>query len=624
MSSSAPPRIATPSRITLNSALLAAIALSVLVAMVPAGIALDRRLAASLIARARADLATAPKLLADRNAAYSDALMMRAKDLAHAPGLAEAVARGDRAGMLAILETVRPSLGAASPLLTSPDSAMSLGPRPDALLIEQTREGRMPVELWTDGTVIRNVALAPLEVQGRWIGAAGVTLPLDDEEVIGLKGLLRADLVLASAPSEIITATTLDSALATAILAKMQAADGDTVTREIEVDDARFLVVRSRLANAGSAIFVRPIAQELAVLPALRRTAALASTAAVAVALLLAAWLARRISRPVRQLAAAADALGAGSFDTVLPDSRLSEVATVAERFHDMREALRSRLVQLRESNEALQERSARLQALQADLLQRERLAAAGRLVAQLAHEIRNPVASLRNCLEVVRRRVAHDPEGLEFADLAINELLRMHELAEQMLDVSRPRPGAPALCAPVATARDVVRLVTAGVSAEVFHVSVAGDPQLRAAIASDALKQVLLNLIQNAREASSERGAEHGSRVAIAVARDTSGVTITIDDNGPGIPVDLRERVFDPFFSTKSDLQGVGLGLFVAEGLVRSAGGRISVSEAPGGGARFTLVLPEVPATAAETRAEGTESETADAPARQPTARSR
>ena len=619
MSSSSSASASTPSRITLNSALLAAIALSVLVAMVPAAIALDRRLAASLIARARADLATAPKLLADRNATYFDALMMRAKDLAHAPGLAEAVARGDRAGMLAILETVRPSLGAASLLVSSPDSAMSLGSRPDSSLIQQTRAGRMPVELWSDRTVIRTVALAPLELQGRWIGAAGVTLPLDDEEVIGLKGLLRADLIIAAAPGEFVSATTLDTALATAILARMRSPAGDTLTREIEVADARYLVVRTKLANAGSATFVRSIAQELAVLPALRRTAAIASTAAVAVALLLAAWLSRRISRPVRQLAAAAEAIGAGSFDTVLPESRLSEVATVSERFHEMREALRSRLVQLRESNEALQERSARLQALQADLLQRERLAAAGRLVAQLAHEIRNPVASLRNCLEVVRRRLANDPEGLEFADLAINELLRMHELAEQMLDVSRPRQGAPALCAPVTTARDVVRLVTAGVSSEEFQVSVSGDPKLYAAIAGDALKQVLLNLVQNAREAASERGAERterGSRVTIAVARDATGITIIVDDNGPGIAADKRERVFDPFYSTKSDLQGVGLGLFVAEGLVRSAGGRIGVSDAPGGGARFTLVLPESTALALDSRVEGTAAETADASA--------
>ncbi|MGQ0649295.1 MAG: hypothetical protein ACT4P7_17220, partial [Gemmatimonadaceae bacterium] len=104
-------RPVSPIRVTLNSALLAAIVLSLLVGVVPAGIGLDRRLAASLLARTRADIEVAPRLLADRNAAFSDALMMRAKDLAHAPGLAAAVARRDRGGMLASIETVRATLG---------------------------------------------------------------------------------------------------------------------------------------------------------------------------------------------------------------------------------------------------------------------------------------------------------------------------------------------------------------------------------------------------------------------------------------------------------------------------------------------------------------------------------
>ena len=108
--------------------------------------------------------------------------------------------------------------------------------------------------------------------------------------------------------------------------------------------------------------------------------------------------------------------------------------------FDSMRRALAARLEELGHANVELVDRNARLTALQSDLMQRDRLDAAGRLVAQLAHEIRNPIASLRNCLELIRRRVEHDPEALEFTDLAIDELLRMHELAEQMLDLNRPR----------------------------------------------------------------------------------------------------------------------------------------------------------------------------------------
>lgn len=582
----------------LNSALLGAIAVAVLAGMIPAGIALDRRLASSLIERARSDLETAPRLLADRNAAYSDALMMRAKDLAHVPGLAEAVERGDRPAVLSVLEGVRASLGAAAPLVESSDTLLRLGTRPEAPLVALTRLGKMPVKLCTDGITVRNVALAPLEVNGRWVGAAGVSIPFDDDEVIGLKGLSRADVIVTSSHETSVSATTLDPALAAALLAASRALPRRDRAEEVTIGGARYLIVRGALADAGSVIFVRSIAQETAVLPALRHTAMLAGAGGVAVALLLGALLARRLSRPVRQLSAAVEGVRAGRFDTALPESRILEVAAVAEQFDEMRRVLRTRLVELRQSNEALQDRSERLAALQSDLMQRERLAAAGRLVAQLAHEIRNPVAALRNCLEVLRRRLAHDREGVEFADLAINELLRMHELAEQMLDVGRPRANAVSRCAPVIVARDVVRLVTAGVPVDEFSVTVSGDAQLQAAMAPDALKQVLLNLIQNAREAFRPREDGAGALVDVVVASSTvdeTAVTVAVQDNGPGIAEGDLARVFDPFFSTKSDMQGVGLGLFVAEGLVRSAGGRLSVGHSPHGGAQFVIVLPRV-----------------------------
>jgi two-component system C4-dicarboxylate transport sensor histidine kinase DctB len=71
--------------------------------------------------------------------------------------------------------------------------------------------------------------------------------------------------------------------------------------------------------------------------------------------------------------------------------------------------------------------------------------------------------------------------------------------------------------------------------------------------------------------------------------------VCIVVDDNGPGIPEGIESQVFDPFFSTKSAVNGVGLGLFVAQGLVRAAGGRMTAGEAPAGGARFLIELPHV-----------------------------
>lgn len=612
--------------IPLSRALAGTVAIAILAGLVPAGIVLDRRLVASLEARARSDLELAPRLLADRNAAYSDAIMMHAKEFAHAPGLAEALARpadGKVAeGLLRIVERSRPALGEGLPLVVGRDGAMLIGPRPDESMIEGTREGKMPVKLCTDGRVLRSVALAPVEVNGEWVGAAGVASPLDDEQALALSGLTRSGVIIISAESDAITATTVDTAVAQALHGSLGSMHAATTAQDVLIDGERYIAVAAPLDDAGRVLFVRRMRDELAILPSVRRTAAISAAAAVALALALGMWLAARVSAPVQQLARAARALGDGEFDAPLPRSRLSEVASVSAQFEEMRTALAARLAELRETALQLKDRNQRLTALQSDLMQRERLAASGRLVAQLAHEIRNPVANLRNCLEVVHRRVAEDAEAREFVELAIDELLRMHELAEQMLDLNRPRDQVQRSCHPVRVAGEVARLALAGVPRATLDLQVSGDASLRAAIAPDALKQVLLNLVQNAREAGAPRSATAAATAATAAGGDASGdaatgalrgaaprgviveidvaraggtVRVQVSDNGPGIPPPLRERIFDPFFSTKSAVQGVGLGLFVAEGLVRGIGGQLSVSSAALGGAAFVLDLPLV-----------------------------
>ena len=134
--------------------------------------------------------------------------------------------------------------------------------------------------------------------------------------------------------------------------------------------------------------------------------------------------------------------------------------------------------------------------------------------------------------------------------------------------------------------------------------VDIAGGERLEAAMSPDALKQVLLNLVQNGREAYegwTSRSAEP-ARIAINVAQVEGEVRIEVKDNGPGIPPEILSRIFDPFFTTKDAVHGVGLGLFVAEGLVRTAGGRITagqISDADstggngGRGAWFRIELP-------------------------------
>ena len=268
--------------------------------------------------------------------------------------------------------------------------------------------------------------------------------------------------------------------------------------------------------------------------------------------------------------------------------SAVSEVERVASAFELMRDALAARIAELSEANEALEDRQARLGMLQAELVQRDRLSAAARLLAQLAHEVRNPVASVRNCLEILRRRVADDPEARDFADRAIDELLRMHELAEHMLDLHRPRDQE-GDCDAVTVAQEVAALVRIGLGDRGVRVTVESNGPVRVPIPTDALKQVLLNLVQNAQDALGAAG-----NIDIAVESDGERATLEVTDDGPGIDDEALPHVFDPFFTTKADVRGVGLGLFTADGLARTHGGRIIAgNRSEGAGAVLTVEMP-------------------------------
>ncbi len=546
--------------LTLQRALLAGVAASILVGIVPAGIALNASLGTAIESRARDDLRMATGVFKDHSTTKADAMMMYAKEFAHEPGLAAALASRDSLGAARVIEQVRP-LGRGIPVVVGASGVSSSGPAVGADLLERTRAGEMPVVFGSDGNRVWQIALAPVQEGERWVGAAGFAAPVDNQSLAALSGLARTGVLVVARGNYSIAATTIGAAQATVI-------------------------------------FVRGVDAEMAMLPRLRRVAVASAAGALILALILGTVIARRVARPVAQLAEAASAMTAGRFDAPLPRSRIREVARVAETFGDMRMALANRLEELRNANKALENAGTRLRALQSDLLQRERLAATGRLVVQLAHEIRNPVANVRNCLELVRRRVEGDPEAREFADLAIDELLRMHSLAEQVLDSNRPRDETITCCDAVLVAREVAALSTVDIPPSVLRLEVEGEPAAEVSIAPDALKQILLNLVQNAREAMGARTSEpqraSTSRIDIRVSRAGSNVRIEVLDTGPGIRSDVLPKVFDPFFTTKSTVHGVGLGLYLAEGLARAAGGEIGVfNRTDSVGACFYVVLP-------------------------------
>ncbi len=583
--------------VSLQLALLALIGSALLAGIVPAWLALDRWLARELEARVWREVAVAPAILADRTQAIGSAMMMHAKDLAHMPELIDALVLGDRGRALRVADDVARAQGQLA-VVVAGDGAVWRGPPPTPALIEATRRGEMPVVVVVDSLSLFLVSLAPVEHAGKWIGAAGVASPLDQAAAGALAGLTRSDLVLLlGATGSPVPSNDLPTApaIARAILGQPQIGG----PRELRVDEVRYLAATAPLAGATVA-FVRDLRRELAILPRLRLVLVASGAAALIVAVLLGSLLAMFLMRPVRELAIAADRVSRGDFDTPLAASPVREVQRVTRAFNGMRTTLAVRIEQLRAANRLLEERQAKLAAMQSELIRRERTAVSGRMAVELAHEIRNPVANLRNCLELLHRRLEDDAQGREYAALAIDELLRMHELAERMLDLNRPRHPDVGECDAAEVAREVAALTRLGGDATIAAVNVRALGTPVAAIPPDALKQVLLNLVQNAREAM-----PRGLVVDIAIGSADESTWITVADNGPGVPPEIRSSIFDPFVTARAPAGGTGLGLFMVEGVVAAHGGTVQlVDEGNHSGACFRITIPAAQSRAAAAKA--------------------
>ena len=212
-------------------------------------------------------------------------------------------------------------------------------------------------------------------------------------------------------------------------------------------------------------------------------------------------------------------------------------------------------------------------------------LARLGEMAAVVAHEVKNPLAGVRGAIQVIGGRLP--PGGRDAA--AIHEIIAridaLDELMKDLLLFARPPQARPAPVDVVALAQETSMLLSEDPTARDVRVEVDGSAP---AVMADAklLSIVLLNLLLNAVHAMQQQGTIH-----ISVSADDHTCRIAVADMGPGIPPDVRERIFTPFFTTKS--RGTGLGLSTAKRLIEAHHGRIYVECPPGGGTIVTIELP-------------------------------
>jgi signal transduction histidine kinase len=219
-------------------------------------------------------------------------------------------------------------------------------------------------------------------------------------------------------------------------------------------------------------------------------------------------------------------------------------------------------------------------------IVQAEKLATVGVLVSGLAHEIGTPLGVVSMRLQLLRRRAAKEGEDRRTLDIALEQLERVTGLIRQLLDFARSQPGPEQsvdLSRTVSMVTDLVFPVARKRSATLEKV-VPEEPLLVAGSA-DGVQQIVLNLVMNALQAISE-----GGHVRIAGRLDGPDAVLLVEDDGPGIPEDRRAAIFDPFYTTKKQGEGSGLGLTVVLGLVRRMDARLRVDQSDLGGARFEV----------------------------------
>lgn len=227
-------------------------------------------------------------------------------------------------------------------------------------------------------------------------------------------------------------------------------------------------------------------------------------------------------------------------------------------------------------------------------LSQAERLAAVGELAAGVAHEVNNPVNTIINCAQLVRDG---DDEPRLLEDI-VHEGLRIASIVRDLLDFSRDHGDERAPTRIEDVVERTLSLVGRRIEKQGIRVEVdveEGLPELSGR--AQQLQQVLLNLLLNARDAlvADERQQDKWIRVSAAVdpSGDGSVIALRVRDNGPGVPTAVQERVFQPFFTTKRDTGGTGLGLSVSLGIVKAHDGILSVSSKSGEFCEFLVELP-------------------------------
>ena len=309
------------------------------------------------------------------------------------------------------------------------------------------------------------------------------------------------------------------------------------------------------------------------------------------------------VRRPISQLMEGTRRVAGGDLDHVIRVDTRDEMGVLAAAFNDMTRRLKEAMQVVHHWNETLQrrvsEKTQELQRAQEHLLKVERMATLGRLAAIIAHEINNPLAGIRTYARLLQKRGGRpdhvmDEEDLRCLSLMESEAARCGDIVMGLLQFSRKEPIHLERHGISQLAEEALRLVKHRLDLQNLEVRKNFAPDLpELSCNGQQVVQAIIAVLINASEAMPTEGT---LEVGTGADEDGKGVWVRVKDTGVGMDEKTLENIFEPFYSTKEETRGVGLGLAVVYGIVQRHGGRTEVQSQPRQGSTFTLHFPLEP----------------------------
>jgi two-component system NtrC family sensor kinase len=230
------------------------------------------------------------------------------------------------------------------------------------------------------------------------------------------------------------------------------------------------------------------------------------------------------------------------------------------------------------------------LREAQQQLLQSEKLAAMGRLTSQLAHELNNPIYGIMNTLELLKTEIPPKSKRRKILDMSLSETERLSEMLRNMLSFSKPQEEKRKKIDINKLLENVMLMLEKQLWESNIKIKTNLNRELPLITASpNQLRQVVLNIVANAKDAMPK-----GGKLTLETSAENGYTIVKIKDTGSGIPEEIKDKIFDAFFTTKQKVKGVGLGLSVCYGIIKGHGGDIRVKSKIGTGTTFSILLPQ------------------------------